>query len=68
MPEHDHGPSQVILFPQQGQVRLHQDGDDHDLAPGTVTHIRVGERVSLANPGPNPAELIALIAPPDFAP
>ncbi|NMH97297.1 cupin domain-containing protein [Pseudonocardia acidicola] len=67
LPEHDHGPSHVVLFPLQGQVRLHYDGNDHDLGPGTATHIRVGERVSLANPGPDPAELLVVAAPPDFA-
>ncbi len=67
MPEHDHGPSHVVLLPLRGQVRLHHNGNDHDLAPGTATHIGVGERVSLANPGPDPAELIVVAAPPDFA-
>lgn len=67
MPEHDHGPSHVVLLPQKGRVRLHHDGNDHDLAPGTVTHIGVGERVSLANPGPDPVELLVVAAPPDFA-
>jgi quercetin dioxygenase-like cupin family protein len=67
VPEHDHGPSHVVLFPLQGRVRLHHDGNDHDLGPGTVTHIGVGERVSLANPGPDPVELVVVAAPPDFA-
>lgn len=67
LPEHDHGPSHVVLIPLQGQVRLHQDGTDHDLGPGTATHIAIGERVSLANPGPDPAELLVVAAPPDFA-
>jgi mannose-6-phosphate isomerase-like protein (cupin superfamily) len=55
------------LLPLRGQVRLHHDGNHHDLGAGTVTHIGVGERVSLANPGPDPVELVVVAAPPDFA-
>ncbi|MCE3556446.1 cupin domain-containing protein [Pseudonocardia sp. RS11V-5] len=67
MPEHDHGPSHVVLIPLRGRIRLHHDGVDHDLAPGTATHIGIGERVSLANPATDNAELLAVAAPPDFA-
>ncbi|WP_214364545.1 cupin domain-containing protein [Pseudonocardia sp. H11422] len=67
LPKHDHGPSHVVLVPLQGQVRLHHDGNDHDLGLGSVTHIGIGERVSLDNPGSDPAELIVVAAPPDFA-
>lgn len=67
LPEHDHGPSHVVLIPLQGRVRLRHAGNDHDLGPGTATHIDVGERVSLANPGADPAELLVVAAPPDFA-
>lgn len=35
--------------------------------PELPTHIGVGERVSLANPGAEPAELIVVAAPPEFA-
>jgi quercetin dioxygenase-like cupin family protein len=67
LPEHDHGPSHVVLCPLQGQIRLHHDGNDHDLGPGTVTHIGVGERVSLSNPGLDPVEVVVVASPPDFA-
>ncbi len=67
MPEHDHGPSHAVLIPVHGYIRLRHGGEDHDLGPGTATHIGVGERVSLANPGAGPVELIVVAAPPDFA-
>lgn len=67
MPEHDHGPSHAALIPVLGQLRLRHGGDDHDLGPGTATHIGVGERVCLANLGAEPAELIVVAAPPEFA-
>ena len=67
MPEHDHGPSHIVLIPLQGQIQLRQNGQGHDLAPGTATHIDLGERVSLSNPSTEPAELLVVAAPPDFA-
>jgi quercetin dioxygenase-like cupin family protein len=51
LPEHDHGPSHVVLIPLHGRDRLHHDGDDHDLGRGTAAHIGVGERISLINRG-----------------
>lgn len=66
MIEHDHGPSHVVLIPLRGRIRLSHDGADHDLVPGSATHIDVGERVSLADPGPEPAELVVVAAPADF--
>ena len=67
LPEHDHGPSHVVLIPLHGRVRLHHDGDDHGLGRGTAAHIGVGERISLINRGTEPAELVVVAAPPDFA-
>lgn len=67
LPEHDHGPSHVVLIPPHGHVRLRHEGNDHDLGPGTATHIEIGDRVSIANSGPEPAELMVVATPPDFA-
>jgi hypothetical protein len=50
-----------------GRVQLHHDGANHDLRPGTATHIGVGEPVSSPNPGPDHAELVVVAASPDFA-
>ncbi len=67
LPEHAHGPSHIVLIPLHGHVWLRHEGNDHDLGPGTATHIDIGERVSLANSGPEPAELLVVATPPDFA-
>jgi quercetin dioxygenase-like cupin family protein len=66
MPEHDHGPSRVVLIPTGGELRLRQGENEHSLSPGTATDIGVGERVSLANCGLEPATLLVVATPPDF--
>ncbi|WP_028803952.1 cupin domain-containing protein [Streptomyces sp. 142MFCol3.1] len=68
MPEHDHGASQIVLIPLTGSVELHHDGQARTLTAGTAAaHIATGERVSLANPGAEPASLIVVASPPEFA-
>jgi len=67
MPEHDHGPSQVLLVPIDGRIRLRHGQDEHDLAPGAAAHIGLGELVGLANPGPTPATALVVVSPPQFA-
>ncbi|MGW7380660.1 cupin domain-containing protein [Streptomyces sp. NPDC054794] len=66
MPEHDHGPSEIVLIPLAGSVELRHDGLARTLSPGMTAHIAVGERVSLANPGTEPASVMAMASPPDF--
>ncbi|WP_194904711.1 cupin domain-containing protein [Catenulispora rubra] len=67
MPEHDHGVSEVVLIPLSGSLELWHDGRPRTLAPGMTAHIAAGERVSLANSGSEPACLMAVVSPPQFA-
>lgn len=67
MPEHDHGPSQIVLIPVSGSVELRHGEDVHALGPGSAAHIGTGERVALANPGSEPASLMVVASPPEFA-
>lgn len=67
IPEHDHGASEVVLVPPSGSVELRHDGKTRTLAPGMTAHIATGERVSLANPGCDPARLVVVVSPPQFA-
>lgn len=67
MPEHDHGASQIILIPLSGSIQLHHDGHAQTLTAGTTAHIATGERVSLTNPGPEPASAMVIASPPQFA-
>lgn len=67
MPEHDHGPSEILLIPLNGSAEIRHGDQVRALPPGTAAHIARGERVSLANPGPEPATLMVVASPPDFA-
>ncbi|MEH0421203.1 cupin domain-containing protein [Streptomyces sp. B21-083] len=67
LPEHDHGSSQIVLVPLSGTVELSHDGESRTLVAGSVAHIATGERVALANPGTEPASLMVVASPPQFA-
>ncbi|MDX3847095.1 cupin domain-containing protein [Streptomyces europaeiscabiei] len=67
MPEHDHGASQIVLIPVAGSVQVRRGQDVHTLAPGSAAHLDAGERVSLANLGTEPASLVVVASPPEFA-
>lgn len=66
LPEHDHGPSEIVLVHVSGSIELRHNDQQHSLAPGTVAHIATGERVSLINPGTEPAVMMIVASPPDF--
>jgi mannose-6-phosphate isomerase-like protein (cupin superfamily) len=70
MPEHDHGPSTVVLIPLAGAARLIDVADDGralQLVSGTITIVPVGRRVRLDNPGSVEAQLLVVVSPPEFA-
>lgn len=67
MPEHDHGASEIVLIPLSGSVELWHDSKPRTVTTGMTAHVATGERVSLANPGPEPALLMVVVSPPQFA-
>jgi quercetin dioxygenase-like cupin family protein len=67
MPEHDHGPSAALVIVERGRIRLAAGGREATLEPGCAARLAAGERVSVANPGHDPAVLYAVFAPADFA-
>jgi quercetin dioxygenase-like cupin family protein len=67
LPEHDHGASEIVLIPLSGTAELRHDGQARALSAGMAAHVGRGERVSLANPGPEPASLMVVASPADFA-
>ncbi|HET6633822.1 MAG TPA: cupin domain-containing protein [Streptomyces sp.] len=67
LPDHSHGPSEIVLVPLSGTFTVRHDGQEHRLAAGAAAHIATGERVSLHNPGDEPARLMIVASPPDFA-
>jgi quercetin dioxygenase-like cupin family protein len=66
LPEHDHGPSEIVLVHLSGSIDLQQGDQLHRLAPGAVAHLATGERVSLHNPGTEPAVMMIVASPPEF--
>ena len=66
LPEHDHGPSEIVLVHVSGSIELRHNDHQHRLAPGAVAHIATGERVSLINPGTEPAVMMIVASPPEF--
>jgi quercetin dioxygenase-like cupin family protein len=67
MPEHDHGPSEILLIPLTGSVEVTHGGQPRTLSAGMTAHIARGERVSLANRGSQPVSLLVVASPPAFA-
>jgi quercetin dioxygenase-like cupin family protein len=66
LPEHDHGPSDIILIHLSGSIELQHGDQQYTLEPGAVAHIATGERVKLANPGTEPASMMIVASPPGF--
>jgi hypothetical protein len=64
LPEHDHRPSEVVLAHLSGSIKLQQGEQLHRLAPGGVAHIAAGKRVSLTNPGTEPAVMMIVASRP----
>jgi quercetin dioxygenase-like cupin family protein len=67
LPEHSHGPSEIVLVPLSGRLTVRHGGQEHPLTAGAAAHIARGERVSLSNAGDEPARLVIVASPPDFA-
>jgi quercetin dioxygenase-like cupin family protein len=67
MPGHDHGASEIVLIPLTGSIELSYGGQPRTLSVGMTAHIAVGERVRLANPVAEPAGLMVVVSPPQFA-
>lgn len=67
LPEHDHGSSGIVLIPLTGSIELRHDGRTRTLSPGAAAQIPKGERVALANPGTEPASLMVVATPAEFA-
>ena len=66
LPEHDHGPSHVALFPTT------VGSDCTTTAPTTTCALEprptsASAIVSIPNPGPDHAELVVVAASPEFA-
>ncbi|MFI0350852.1 cupin domain-containing protein [Actinomadura sp. 9N407] len=64
---HAHGDSETLLTLLSGQVVVRSGEQTGELSPGGIAHVAVGEKVEVENPGSEPAALLAVFSPPDFA-
>lgn len=59
---HTHEQS-VVYHIIEGELRLHVDGEDHNLSPGMTGHIPGGTHYGFANAGDSPCRVIAVWTP-----
>jgi len=66
MPPHQHGGSDVVLVPISGHVLIAKDSEEIEVHVGDAALITRDEKVSLTNPGDEPARLIVAAGPANF--
>lgn len=66
MPEHDHGESETLVVPLEGDLVLSSDENAQKLHPGVIVRVGRGERVRVENQGGHTAVMLAVFAPPAF--
>lgn len=67
MPRHDHGESEALLVPLAGELLLvGVDGRVERLAAGMLAVVAAHERISVENPGGEPATVLMCFAPATF--
>ena len=64
VPRHSHGEAEALLVPLAGEVLLVGiDGRVERLGEGTIAVIAAHERISVKNPGVEPASVLVCFAP-----
>jgi quercetin dioxygenase-like cupin family protein len=67
LPPHDHGESEAVLIPLAGELLVSAAGGRVErLQAGGLAVISAHERVSVQNPGREPASMLVCMAPPTF--
>ena len=59
-PAHTH-PGEEILFGLSGNGAVYLDGVKHDIAPGTVIHVKEGQKKALGNTGSETFKVLAYL-------
>lgn len=70
LPAHEHGDSESLLISLAGRALLtdaEPGGETIALEPGTMATIPVGDQVELRNEEDEPARLLAVFSPAEFA-
>ncbi len=66
MAQHDHGESEALVLGVEGTLFLVDDEAANELAPGTMIHIKRGDKVRVENRGSSPASMLAVFTPASF--
>ncbi len=64
IPEHKHGPAEVVLHFLQGQASVITDGEEKLVQPEAVVHVPIGSSIGLKNTGEAKLQFIAVLSPP----
>jgi mannose-6-phosphate isomerase-like protein (cupin superfamily) len=59
------GDRQAVLYVVSGRGELELDGERHALDPDTGVFVAPGETYAIDNPGPEPIQVVAVVAPAD---
>lgn len=65
-PSNRHEDSDQWLYVSSGSGTAVIDGDEHELAPGTLALIEAGETHEIRNDGDHPLETVSVYAPPTY--
>ncbi len=64
IPEHKHGPAEVVLHFLQGQASVITDGEEKLVQPEVAVHVPIGSSIGLKNIGKEKLQFIAVLSPP----
>ena len=64
IPEHKHGPAEVVLHFLQGQASVIIDGEEKLVQPEAAVYVPVDSSIGLKNIGKAKLQFIAVLSPP----
>ncbi len=64
IPEHRHGPAEVMLYFLQGQTSVTIDGEEKTVQSDVSVHVPIGSSLGLKNIGEEKLQFIAVLSPP----
>jgi len=64
IPEHKHGPAELVLHFLRGQASVTIDGEEKLIQPEVAVYVPVGSSIGLKNIGKEKLQFIAVLSPP----
>lgn len=64
IPEHKHGPTEVVLHFLQGQASVTIGGEEKVVQPDAAMHVPIGSSIGLKNTRKEKLQFIAVLSPP----